>query len=252
MTTTHPAKWSQPVLDAIGTMASSGTFLGAMVLDPFCGVGTERLRRAIAAPVGSVIGVDLEAEWVEACPGQIQANALCLPFADGTFKFAITSCVYGNRMSDHHNAQERCKVCSATGTTPDGFDCVTCGGTGRRKYKRITYRHQLGRPLHRDNAGQMQWGPKYRAFHEQAWAEVLRVIRLPHASRFGYRRLVLNVSDHERKQALQPVTSWHIDTLRSLGCGVPEVIARVETPRMKFGANREARAIHESVLSFPV
>lgn len=29
----HPAKWSQPVLDAIGTLASSGTFLGAMVLD---------------------------------------------------------------------------------------------------------------------------------------------------------------------------------------------------------------------------
>lgn len=178
-------------------------------------------------------------------PRTIVGNALALPFPDATFDAIATSPTYGNRMADSHNAQERCKACAGTGEdTARSTDeapafCRKCNGAGRREYKRITYKHQLGRDPHPDNSGTLQWGPKYRAFHERAWAEAHRVLK-PRGL------FILNVSDHVRSKAIQPVCDWHIETLEAMGYTVAR-LSNPETKRMKFGANRDARVDAEMV-----
>lgn len=70
-------------------------------------------------------------------------NALHLPWPDGTFDAICTSPAYGNRMADRY---------SETGES-----------------ERLTYAAMLRRQLHPDNAGQLQWGQRYRDFHLAAW-----------------------------------------------------------------------------------
>ena len=82
----------------------------------------------------------------------------------------MTSPTYGDRLADHHDARD---------------------GSVRHSYK-----HDLGRDLHPDNSGAMQWGPAYRDFHTAAWVEVRRVLR-PGG------RFVLNVKDHVRGGVVQ-------------------------------------------------
>ena len=91
------------------------------------------------------------------------ANAIALPFRDESFDAVVTSPTYGNRFADKHNAKD---------------------GSIRRSYT-----HDLGRTLHAENSGSMQWGQAYRDLHVKAWAECFRVVR-PGGL------FVLNISDH--------------------------------------------------------
>ena len=95
------------------------------------------------------------------------------------------------------------------------------------------------RTLHPNNSGTLQWGRRYREFHERAWTEVQRVLK-PGAM------FILNSSDHIRNGEVQPVTEWHLSTASRLGF---EMIDRIEvpTPRMRNGANFSARVDHETV-----
>ncbi len=108
--------------------------------------------------------------------------------------------------------------------------------------RRNTYRHALGRPLHPNNAGQLQWGDKYRSFHEQAWQEVRKLLK-PDGL------FVLNVKDHVRKGTVVPVTEWHICAIIAIGLELVEGRA-VVAPGLRQGRNGEARTPHESVLCF--
>ena len=112
------------------------------------------------------VGVELEPEWVAMHSRTIVGDALDLPFHDDTFDVVATSPCYGNRLADHHNAQD--------------------GG------RRHSYTHDLGRILHSHNAGTLHWGDAYRIFHVAAWAEAVRVL-VPSGL------FVLNISDHLRK-----------------------------------------------------
>jgi DNA modification methylase len=141
-------------------------------------------------------------------------SALRLPFAGASFDAVCTSPAYGNRMSDHHNARDTSL--------------------------RHTYRHTLGRPLHPENSGAMQWGEAYRAFHLAAWTEVRRVLK-PGAA------FVLNCKDHIRHGQLQPVTAWHIATLVALGFTLTDRID-APCPGQRHGANGHLRVKFESVL----
>jgi tRNA G10 N-methylase Trm11 len=180
------------------------------ILDPFAGTG-----KVHALPYPTV-GVELEPEWATMHPDTIMASALDMPFSNNHFDAVVTSPCYGNRMADHHEAKD----------------------TSRRN----TYRHALGRALHEDNAGQLQWGDKYRQFHKRAWAEVNRVTRLGGL-------LILNISDHIRKGALVPVTAWHFDHLIHNGWAYRER-EQIATPRLRQGANHALRCDVESIMLF--
>jgi hypothetical protein len=231
----HPAKFSKQVLEVIADIIPPNVD----VLDPMAGVGWPLVN---ALPGRRIIGIEIEADWAAAHPCVRQGNAKHLPFADGEYTWAVTSCTYANRMADSHNAQERCKPCGATGIL-DGEPCEKCGGVGRRVYKRLTYTHQIGHELHPENTGRMQWGKRYRSEHEAIWAELRRVLAR-NASTF-----ILSISDHIRAKKVVPVTDWHIETLEDLGFVLIDKWP-VETDRMGFGANRDARVDNEWVLVF--
>jgi DNA modification methylase len=230
-TAAHPAKFSPEVLAVIADQPEvSACRVDPIprVLDPFAGVGLLAEFKGILPYC-----VELEPEWAT----QLVANTLHLPFADHVFDGVITSPCYGNRMADHHEANDYCKTCSGAGYLAGGRTCPQCGG--ERLSRRHTYRHTLGRPLHPKNSGQFQWGEKYRSFHILAWAEVVRTLRPG-----GF--FVLNCSDHIRDGRLARVTSWHLDTLEQLGLSVLREV-HVATRRQKHGANRLLRVDHETV-----
>jgi hypothetical protein len=123
---------------------------------------------------------------------------------------------YGNRMADHHNAQD---------------------GSVRHSYT-----HDLGRRLTPGNSGELHWGFGYKKFHVEAWTEAVRVLR-PGGL------FLLNVSDHVRKREVVPVSAWHCDVMKYLG---GKCFARrdVETRRLRKGQNHAARVDCEHVFAF--
>ena len=185
-----------------------------LVLDPFAGTG--RCMEVGEMAGVRMVGTELEGEWARIREGVLVANALELPFANGTFCAVVTSPAYGNRLADHHRARDA--------------------------HLRRSYAHDLGRDLSGGNSGALQWGDAYRKFHLAAWAETARVL-----SPGG--RLILNISDHIRGGERQCVSSWHASALLDLGFLLVDA-ARVVTPRMRAGANRGARVPAELVLAF--
>lgn len=204
----HPAKFSNAVLHAVRPLARGQD----RILDPFAGTGlVHELGNGF-----NTWGVEIEPEWAADHPRTIVGDATALPFPDWAFSAVITSPAYGNRMADHHDARDLSK--------------------------RHTYRHYLGRQLHENSSGRMQWGEEYRALHVAAWAECYRVLRP-----FGI--LVLNISDHVRKNEVVPVTDWHCETLRCLDFIEVDRLT-IATPRMRHGQNGDARVAHEHVIVF--
>jgi tRNA G10 N-methylase Trm11 len=206
--TAHPAKFSDPVLDRISGMLANTVDYRPLVIDPFAGTGKVHQLSAVRC-----IGVEIEPEWSTMDPHNIIANALSLPFPDDTFEGLITSPCYGNRLADSHNAQD---------------------GSVRHSYT-----HTLGRRLHPENSGQLQWGESYREFHKLAWFESLRVLQ-PGAF------VIVNISNHIRGGKEQLVTEWHLTWFLDHGCSVVD-LARVPTKRLREGANYGARVDGENV-----
>jgi DNA modification methylase len=203
----HPAPFSPNILDEIEKWVEPGW----TVLDPFAGSGRIHWLRN-----NWTIGTEIEYEWAWLDPMTINANALYLPFRDKSFDAVVTSPTYGNRMADHHNAKD--------------------------DSKRITYRHVLGRELHPENTGRMQWGDKYRTTNMAALKEMYRVCRT---------RLILNVSDHIRKGEQMPVVEWWCKAAEEVGFK-PEALKPIATKRMRMGANSKARVAHEAIIGFSV
>lgn len=206
----HPAKFSAPILTEM-QRALDHHGHGLRVLDPFAGVGLIHTLEG-----HKTIGVEIEPEWANVHPRTIVGDALLLPFAAGSFDAVATSPTYGNRMADQY----------------DGRD-------GSRRY---TYRTALDRPLHPRNTARLQWGPGYWHRHWSAWCEARRVLRPGGV-------FVLNVSDHVRKGETIEVVAWHRARLLDLGFMLASD-EDVSTPRMGHGANREARADAEHVMTF--
>jgi len=204
----HPAKFSS---DVLGAMAAH---VRGRVLDPFAGVGRVHALAAVEAVTGTV-GVELEPEWARCHPATIVGNALRLPFRPRSFDTVATSPTFGNRLSDHHNARD---------------------GSVRHSYT-----HDLGHELHADNSGRLPFGSAYRSFHEAAWRECRRVLRVGGL-------FVVQVSDFIRDHQTIPVVSFHRLALTRLGF---TLIHEVYVPKggLRYGANRE-RVPHDVVLVF--
>jgi hypothetical protein len=274
----HPAPYPRYMLDALARYLSAyrrtvGHRL--RILDPMAGIG-----RVHDLPnwLGETVGVELEPEWATQRVGTIVGDATNLP-ADwsATFDAIVVSPVYGNRMSDHHEAKDSCAQCQGTGTLWDpegcgdapmfcskcgsvacacgglagdlrahvghcdtcrGRQCPTCKGNGLSR--RYTYRHALQRPLSERNAGQMQWGDAYRTLHREAWAEAFRVL-VPGGV------MLLNVKNHVRGGVEQYVTEWHAETLRTVGLRVLQ-IAPITAPGLRHGENSSLRCKFEHVI----
>lgn len=208
------------------------------MFDPMAGVGTIRkvCERALCG--------EIEPEWAAECGAPVfVADASRMPVASNSIGCICTSPVYGNRMSDHHDAKEVCRKCNGTGRHRKlkRAACTRCGGKGFNTYVRHTYRHTLGRALHPRNTGRLQWGRRYRAMHVEIWSECYRVM-------VNGGVLILNVSDHIRGFKLQRVGAWHLRTLNEIGFKLVSG-HKVKTQRNRQGQNYEARVEHEYVYS---
>ncbi len=135
---------------------------------------------------------------------------------DDMFDAIVTSPVYGNRMSDQYHIKD--------------------------DSKRITYQAYLGRFLHKNNSGGMNWGSKYRDLHRKVYNECKRVLR-PNG------RFILNISNHIRKGEEVPVDKFHIETLDELGFKMKDRLF-IETPRLRHGANSKLRVKFEQIIIF--
>lgn len=206
----HPAKFHPQVLDVIARYAWGD------VLDPFAGTGLVHrlLDDGLAPAVTATTGLEIQPRWAAAHPRTIVGDVHRPPFPAAGFDCIVTSPCYGNRYADHH-------------TPRDGS-------------VRHSYTFDYGAPLEPNNAGLLQWGERYRAFHLRAWREALRVMR-PGG------RFVLNISDHKRGHEVRHVTDFHRWTLQALGLIVVKE-KKVCTPRNRFGANRDARVDYEWVI----
>jgi hypothetical protein len=209
----HPAKFSAPILEAIGAILD-GRYRQEVtkILDPFAGVGGIHALRDRGY---TTKGLELEPEWADQHAGTEVGNILHMP-EDwvGAFDAVVTSPCYGNRMADHHDAR-------------DGS-------------RRITYKHYLGRDLTGGSSAAMQWGVAYRRFHETAWLETIRVIR-PNGL------LIVNCKNHYRDDKLQLVNEWHLNTLIVLGCQV-EMVVPVDVTGHLEGENWDKRVPFELVM----
>lgn len=204
----HPAKFSAPIIALLGELTVRYGIASA--LDCFGGVGGIH-----SLPV-TTFGIELEPIWAACQSGPVAVgDATRLPIRDNAVHAVITSPVYGNRMSDHHNARD--------------------------DSKRNTYTHTLGQKLRDGNAGAMKFpGRQYEDLHRRAWSEARRI-----ASRY----LIVNCSDFIARGAVVEVCAWHMDEITKLGMTHVET-ALVETRRNRFGANGGARVDHEKVMVF--
>lgn len=251
----HPATFSKELMPTLIELAANSK----RILDPFCGTGKiHRLRDSLDV---ETVGVEIEPEGANMSEWTILGDATDLPFKDESFDAVFTSPSFANRMSDHHDAAEKCRLCKGTGfelQVPEPVYCARCKGAEHNQYRRMTYRHTLGRPLHENNSGRMGWGKPYRTLHTKAWQGVWDVLQPqtdenPHAGLF-----VLNIKNHYRtkervingekvkRQELQKVAEWHIETLEQIGFVVEKRID-VKTPGMRYGQNGQVREDNERV-----
>lgn len=263
----HPAKFSDSILEVLAGLLAP--YKDLPTIDPMAGVG----RIFEVAPWA--VGLEIEEDWARADPRIVCGDLLNLPeiIRRWAYRVAVTSCTYGNRMSDHHDAKEKCRACRGQGWTvpveslnPAAVPCPKCEGRGRRSYKRLTYKHQIGHDLHANNSGAMPWGNLYREFHRMAWGVVLNDLIQSDVSAAGDLVLpppvfILNVKDHwktvqgtkTREKALvrQEVTAWHTETIEAMGWVLDESASvDVLVPGMRMGANRDVREDYEAVLVF--
>lgn len=201
----HPAKFSDKILEGLEVLLKNYP----RVLDPFAGTG-----RIHELP-NETWGVEIEPEWATLHPQTVVGDALALPFGDSSFDAVATSPTYGNRMADHHEAKD--------------------------SSRRNTYRHRLGRPLHQNNSGGLQWGDEYKEFHRKAWAEAWRVLK-PGGL------FVLNIKNHIRRGEVARVAEWHHRVLSTMMRPSGEL--KIEAPGLRHGANWDLRVDHEMLFVF--
>lgn len=213
----HPAKFNRDILDRIVHAIQWHTVTpeDALVFDPFGGTG-KVFEILDIFPNYHITALEIEPRWASWDPRITLGDALNNGFPDEHFDLVVTSPTFGNRMADHHNAK-------------DGS-------------KRNTYRHQYGEDLQPNNSGTLQWGDKYRDFHNAAWKETVRTM-VPG----GF--FILDIKDHIRKGKVQRVSDWHVHALISAGISYVDTL-RVNVKGNRQGQNGDVRVDHSDIIVF--
>lgn len=173
------------------------------VLDPMAGEG--RIHRLEHCNVWSI---ELEPEFaVHERTIVGDARDIVQHFAGYPFDIIAVSPAYANRMADQYLPPE--------------------SDTSRR----YTYATALGRRCSEGSGAALQWGDDYRELHRSVWEAVAAHHRLGGL-------WLLNVKNHYRGGEEQPVTEWHIDTLRHLGYAVVEDV-ELGTDGIKHSPHRD-------------
>lgn len=223
MTPRHPAKYSEPIVQAMSRLIAArarDTGRALTVLDPFAGTG--RIHRlAGQRGIARTIGIEIEPEWAGMHPDTICADSIAWMQArarrggSGRVDLVATSPCYGNRFSDHHNAQD---------------------GSTRRSYA-----HDLGRPPAAASSSTLPWGPRYWTFHATAYRAIYGIL---HPGDW----FLLNVSDFVRQKELVHAVEWHHGAAIGVGFEQVRPVRWISTARHGHGANRDARADAEAIL----
>jgi hypothetical protein len=245
----HPAKFSEPILNQLrAVVQAEAARLGRqpVLLDSMCGTGRIHQLR----PHAHTVGVELEPEWAACHPETWVGNALDLP-AEWTNYFDIwmSSVVYPNRMTDHHDAKDKCKKCAGEGKLRRGstlVECTLCKGRGLSPRK--NYRTSLGRMPSEDSSAVLGWGDRYKDHSRRALAEAIRVVD-------DGGLVVVNVSNHYKgvktasgtRSMVMRVVEWWIETMLARGLFM-EAVLPVATSRMRHGANHTLRATTEQII----
>ncbi len=243
--TKHPAPFSTEILDVARSLLRIEARRlrrdrRLRVLDPFAGIGRVHQLDDLA----DTTGVEIRPRWAACHPRTRVGDATRLPhWWTRRFDVVFTSPCYGNRYADHHDNRDTCKRCDGRGYLAAAGDtstqCATCKGAGLSV--RRSYHHDYGDPdwSHPNDAGVVAFGVDYVDLHERAWRQVHRVLADDGA-------FLLNVSNFTRRKRDVDVVNTHAALARDVGFRLVRTI-NVETRRMRFGANRDARASHEVI-----
>lgn len=242
--TLHPAKFSDPILDAMGRLVRAevrraqgrrphGALDPMVLLDPLAGVG--RIHQLAWPGRLDTIGCEIQARWAAChsrtlCVDAMVFLAWCARHGI-TFDIVASSPTYGNRLSDHHDARD---------------------GSTRR-----SYRHDYGEPLADNNSGQFPWGTKYRTFHVELF-RLLYAVTAPgglvlwNTSYIPKNGQLIGVTEFHRGVALavgytEAAHDIRVTTKRLMGVGVTakQAAANPDGP-----AATDTRAPHESIMRF--
>lgn len=247
----NPAKYSTEVLLAIDrAVTTEADRLGRRlrILDPMAGVG--RIHRMGEAG-HLVVAAELEPEWALWKAGPtVVADANHCPYRPGSFDVLCCSPVYGNRMADHHNNQDRCKhLVKAKGKEPKQYglaDCPLCRGSGLTP--RNTYHHKLGRAASRGSTTPVLWGPRYRSMHQAMAPQLLEQLTPGGLLVWNSSNSLVTVdrANGEKVELERRVNEWWTTLWLGLGCNL-QAVEPVTTRRNKMGANGTTRVDFEVV-----
>ena len=213
----HPAKFTDSFIPIFAKLLTGYD----NVIDPMGGTGKLSLIKDFGWN-GSITINEIEPEWIDTSPHKDKIDSISYFDASNTnykneqFDAICTSPTYGNRMADHHIAKDNSK--------------------------RNTYTRTLGRQLSDGNTGKLQWGEEYRNKHIDIYKECYRILKTSGI-------FIINISNHIRKGEEIDVCGWTKQQINDIGFVLVDEI-KINTPRLKFGANSNIRCKNEYIYIF--
>jgi hypothetical protein len=205
----HPAKFTSAQIEQIASAIAEefGEDKGIKILDPYAGIGGVHKLQEFGH---FTFGIEIEREW----PGQHRDTAvgdshvfMAANVNRNKYDAVVTSYVFPNRMTDHHDAK-------------DGS-------------KRHSYKHYLGRDPAEGSSATLGWGKKWRQFHREGFRLMSRVVK-----KNGL--IIIDSKNCYKQRELVLANEWTIRTLAKMGMPLLQV-RPVFTRGLTHGQNHEDR-----------